>query len=306
VIRLLGSEWLRFRSRRIVRWLVLVAMFGIAAVALLAGAASHKPTDEQIAEGLRRREEAVASCVEGNAHGADVPPGTSIQDFCEAEYREADFTGVDGLDLDDLDEFAMAGSFVVLLIGLVIGASMVGASWQTGTITTILTWEPRRIRWFLARLAVTALGAALVGAAVLAVFCLALAATTALRGSTTTSTPWLADAALATLRIAALTGAVAVIGAAVAMIGRHTAAALGAVFVYMAVLESVVRGLRPAMGRFLLGDNIGAVVTAMETELVSRGSVFRLTPERGAVVIAIYVVGLALVAAVFLRSRDVT
>jgi ABC-2 type transport system permease protein len=305
-MRLLASEFLRFRSRRIVRWLMLVAVLGIGAVAMIAGANSHKPTDAQIADALRRRDDAVASCVTSEGSGAEIPAGMPIEEFCQSEYREADFVAQDGLKLDDLDEFAMAGALVVLLIGLVIGASMVGASWQTGTITTILTWEPRRIRWFLARLVATAVGAALVAAALLAIFCLALAAATALRGSTTTSTPWLADAALAGLRIALVTGGLAVIGASVAMIGRHTAAALGAVFVYLAVLESVVRGLRPAMGRFLLGDNVGAVVTAMETELSSGGAVFRLTPQRGAVVLGIYVVGLALVAAAFLRSRDVT
>ena len=94
-----------------------------------------------------------------------------------------------------------------------------------------------------------ALGATLVAAVLLTVLALALAVATALRGTTATSTPWLADAALAIVagrrrrrRRSAM------IGAAVAMIGRHTAAALGAVFVYMAVLESIVRGLRPGDG----------------------------------------------------------
>ena len=76
------------------------------------------------------------------------------------------------------------------------------------------------------------------------------------------------------------------IGAAVAMIGRHTAAALGAVFVYIAVLESIVRGLRPAMGRFLLGDNLTTVVTAHTLEVHQGDTRYLLTPQRGAVVIA--------------------
>jgi hypothetical protein len=111
--------------------------------------------------------------------------------------------------------------------------------------------------------------------------------------------------ALTIARIAAVAAAIGVIGAAVAMIGRHTAAALGAVFVYMAVLESIVRGLRPGLGRFLLGDNIGTVVTATATELYQGESILRLTPQHGAVVIALYVVVLVGAALVLLRVRDV-
>jgi ABC-type branched-subunit amino acid transport system ATPase component len=115
----------------------------------------------------------------------------------------------------------------------------------------------------------------------------------------------LSDAALTIVRVAAVAGGFALIGGAVAMIGRHTAAALGAVFVYMAVLESIVRGLKHAMGRFLLGDNLGTVVTGETAALSQGGQVFQLTPGRGVLVIAAYVVVLVGIALVVLRVRDV-
>ena len=48
----------------------------------------------------------------------------------------------------------------------------------------------------------------------------------------------------------------AVIGAAVAAVGRHTAAALGVVFVWTAVIEGLIRGFRPHWTPWLLGDNL--------------------------------------------------
>jgi hypothetical protein len=304
VIGLLGSEWLRFRSRRIVRWLMLVAVIGIAVAALIAGSVSRRPTDAQLARGQRQYDEAVARCIEQGRSGGQAPAGP-IEEACRGEFSLSQFVDVQGLALDDLDEIVLTAAFIVLVIGLVIGASGVGASWQTGTITTILTWEPRRTRWFLSRELAIGVGATLVTALLLAILTATMAGVVALRGMTASSSPWLSDAALTIARVAAVAGGFALIGGAVAMIGRHTAAALGAVFVYMAVLESIVRGLKPAMGRFLLGDNIGTVVTGETAALSQGGHVFQLTPGRGVLVIAAYVVMLVGVALVVLRVRDV-
>ncbi|MGZ5294578.1 MAG: hypothetical protein ACXWYQ_11725 [Actinomycetota bacterium] len=305
MIRLLASEALGFRSRRIVRWLMLIAVIGIAVVAIIAGSVSHKPTEADLARAQQRYEKSLAACIKHDGAGFEIPVGTSVKDVCRQNLSAADFVPNEGLLLDELDEYVLGAAFIVVLIGLVIGASMVGASWQSGTITTILTWEPRRIRWFLARSLVIAVGGALVAAVLLATLAAALALATTVRGITATSTPWLSDTVLTILRIAAATGGIAVIGGAVAMMGRHTAAALGAVFVYVAVLESIVRGLRPAMGRFLLGDNLTTVVTAHTLSVQQGAASYLLTPQRGAVVIGVYVVVLVGVALALLRVRDV-
>ena len=73
------------------------------------------------------------------------------------------------------------------------------------------------------------------------------------------------------LRISAVVAAVGFIGSAVATIGRNTAAALGAVFVYLAVLESLVRGFRPLLSRFMLGDSTAILISGRSLE-VSAGS----------------------------------
>ena len=60
--------------------------------------------------------------------------------------------------LVDLPDILEGISSITSILGLVVGASFVAASWQTGTISTILTWEPRRLRWFASRILVLAAG----------------------------------------------------------------------------------------------------------------------------------------------------
>jgi hypothetical protein len=307
-MRLLSSEWLRFRSRRIVRVLCIIGVVGIVAGVTIAGVSSSKPSAAQLAQAARVAERTTAKCIK--THGfkdqfGPRPEGQSDEDYCRAHIHADDLVGGDRLELADLPLYMHVAAFLTILLGLVIGASMVGASWQTGTITTILSWEPRRVRWFLTRLVVTFVGVLIVALALLAVFALAIGVAAALRGSTDTPAGWPGDVVWSAVRIGLVASGASLIGAAVAMAGRNTAAALGGVFIYMAVLESLVRGFRPSMGRFLLGDNIGAFVSGERTQLFDGNTVFTITPTHGAITIAIYAAALVVVAALLLRERDV-
>jgi ABC-2 type transport system permease protein len=307
VIRLLGSEWLRFRSRRLIKVLIIVGVIGIAVGVTLGSIASKRPTEQQLARAEKQYKRNLRLCIENRNQGyfESLPDGDTAQSYCRRVFPLEGFISSDELRLGDLSEYMQAASFIVVLVGLVSGASMVGASWQSGTITTILTWEPRRIRWGLARIAVSAAGAFAIAIALLTLFSLAIAAGSALRGSSTTPSGWLGDVAWTAVRIAIVTAIASAIGSAVAMIGRNTTAALGAVFVYMAVVESLVRGFRPGYGRFMLGDNLAAFVSDATLDVVDGREVFALTPGRGAVVAGVYALVLTLVALGMLRTRDV-
>ena len=308
MIGLFTSEWLRFRSRKLVRWLCILATVGIVVVMVLATVASTKPTSEQVASAERRAERVLARCVENrnDSFFLELPDGVSPEEYCRENFAQVDFfLSGDRLQLRELPEYLQAAGFIVMLIGLVIGASFVGASWQSGTITTILTWEPRRLRWFLARMVVLAIGVFAVVLTLLLLLSLALAAGATLRGSTSTDPGWLSEVVGTALRIAGVAVAMSFVGAAVAMIGRNTTAALGAVFVYLAVVESLVRGLRPATARFMLSDNIVSVMANERLDIRLDNQILAVTPARAVVVIAVYVVVLLSIAAVSLRARDV-
>jgi hypothetical protein len=301
VIRLISSEWLRVRSRRLVKVLTALAVIGIVVGIGIGAVNSHRPTDDELAQARRRADLAVEDCIAQGGYG-EVEPGGDVEGFCREFADPSLFLESSPMRRSDLPELVRGSAFVAILLGLVIGASAVGASWQSGTMTTILSWEPRRVRFALVRAAVVAAACAVLVVALFAVFAAVFWLATGLRGVTDTPPEWGAETIETIARVAALAACASVIGGAIAMIGRNTAAALGAVFVYLAVLEGIVRGLRPAIGRFLLSDSIAAVVIGSEMRL-GDGSV--VTPARAAVVVAAYTLGLWAIATVAFRARDV-
>lgn len=308
MIRLLSSEMLRFRSRRMVKVLTLLAIIGIVLGAVLATLASKQPSDEQLAAAQQQRDRQVVRCVAKDGFHQRYGPlsaGQTVQAYCEDHIQVEDFVYVDQLRVSELADYVEAAGLIVIVIGLVIGASMVGASWQTGTITTILTWEPRRSRWLASRLIATAVGVFVVALFLVALLAALLALGASIRGSTATDPGWAGDLLATMLRISAVVAAVAIIGSAVATIGRNTAAALGAVFVYLAVLESLVRGFRPLLSRFMLGDSTAILISGRSLEVSAGQTSIVLTVVHAATVVAVYVVVLIAIALVMLRARDV-
>ena len=75
-------------------------------------------------------------------------------------------------------------SVLTYLLIVLLGASAVGAEYRAGTVTTILTWEPRRTRLLLARLGAAALVGMLLFVIVHAVFIGGWALGASLNGST--------------------------------------------------------------------------------------------------------------------------
>ncbi len=302
MIRLLGSEWMRFWSRRLVRGLAVLAIIGIVVSGVIGAVTSHRPGPAQEAAAERQYERWVKQCVRHHAFGDKVPQGTSVEAHCRSMSDVSSFDHSHQLSLDDMPQFIQGAGFLAILLGLTLGASFVGASWQTGTITTILTWEPRRVRWFLTRAVALFTGVLLLSLALIAILTLAIAAAAALRGSTSTSSGWLGDTWWTGVRVGVAAAAASLIGAAVAMLARNTAAALGALFGYLLLFELLIQGLRPWLGRFLLIENLAAFTTWQPFE---RSEFYTITPGRGAATLAAYAVVLVAAGAVMLRARDV-
>lgn len=149
----------------------------------------------------------------------------------------------------------------LLIGGLLGGATVAGAEWRAGTITTVLTWEPRRLRLHAARTASAFVVATLVAVILESLFLAATLPAVLTHGSTAglNGAWWLALLA-AMSRIALLTGGAAVLGVSLATLGRGTTFALAAAFGWMAVAESLIRGLKPALQHLLIGDNVASFV----------------------------------------------
>ena len=304
MIRLLDSELLRFRSRRLVLVLLLVALAVAGIAAVIAAIQSTRPSADALANARAQAEREYRNCLANEWDDPEIE--ANLEDFCRQNFGNPAFYAPSHLALVDLPSILEGTAPITSILGLVIGASAMAVSWQTGTINTIFTWESRRGRWFGSRIAVTVLGVFLVILLIVAFLSAALAIAAALRGTTAgVDTAWWRDVAATSLRIGALSATAAAIGGGVAAVGRHTAAALGVVFVYTAVVEGIIRAFRPQWTPWLLGDNMVSFVSWQENSEVFDAGTFVLTPGRAALVIVGYAAVALLLGLTFVRTRDV-
>ncbi|MEX2203698.1 MAG: hypothetical protein WD965_06375 [Actinomycetota bacterium] len=206
-------------------------------------------------------------------------------------------------DLATLPEVLLGMSFVFVILGWLFGASFVGAEWHAGTITTLLTWEPRRTRVIVAKMTAAVVSVFVLTLVLQAFLAGVLAVDAATQGSTAGADgAWAAEAAGVGLRVALLSSIFAGVGFGIASIGRNTAAALGVGFGYLVIVENLVRGLRPAWAPWLLTENAGLF-------LIGDPADFPLL-HRSVVGAGIYLAAVAtlllVAAAAQFRVRDVT
>jgi ABC-2 type transport system permease protein len=133
-------------------------------------------------------------------------------------------------------------SVLCYLLLIVLGASAVGAEYRAGTVTTVLTWEPRRARLLLARLAAAGVVAIAFFLVIHFVFVAGWALGAGFRGSTDGADGgfW-RDLVFAVLRAGVIAGVFAVMSAAIATLLRNTAGAMGVWFGYLVAVEGILR-----------------------------------------------------------------
>ena len=301
MIRLLSSELLRARSRKLVKVLFIVGVFGIVVGVTIGAFNSSRPSPADLTQARHAMADNLRNCMSVRGPGGQEGPGPTAQQ-CRVPLRE--FLQVKAFDVNDIGNLLRGTSVNLIVIGWLIGASLAGAEWAAGTMTTLLAWEPRRVRVLLAKLV----------AAIVTVLILTLALQLLLAGGL-----WLLAVTRGVnvpqpdlwhgifgsmLRVSALASVAGVFGMAIAMITRSVAAAMASGFIYLAVLEGLIRAYRPGLSRYLVGDNSAAWVT---------GRPFSASDPAHAVSVAHAVVVLLVYAAIFVtaaafsfRGRDVT
>jgi ABC-2 type transport system permease protein len=152
-------------------------------------------------------------------------------------------------------------AFLLLIGGLFGGASVAGAEWRAGTVASFLTWEPRRTRVHLCRLAACGLLAALIAFVLQALFLASFLPAVIFHGSSAgVDAAWWASLVLAMARVSLFTATAAALGAAFATLGRNTAFALVVVFAWFAVIEGLIRSLKPGLTGYLWGPNVATAL----------------------------------------------
>ena len=199
------------------------------------------------------------------------------------------------------DGIVLIPAFFLLLGGMFGGAAVAGAEWRSNTITTVLTWEPRRVRLHLARTAACGVLAFVIAICLQILFLAALLPSVFGSGTTAgVDGQWWLALVTVIARTALLTSIAATLAVALATLGRNTAFALGVVFAWFAVIENLIRNLRPGWASYLWGDNIGAVV-----QWSSNGGEFHRAPLLALVTIGVYTAAINAAAPIAFQRRDI-
>lgn len=274
--RLLRVEVRRLMSRRLFRLLLVALFLTVAAVIAVNGflsnrnfAAARAKAAAQAARFETPPPELVQAC---NGHVTVTPapaPGNASGGIkigagdCVIQVPSAaDFYSDPRFSIaDNAANLVITVVALTSMIGFVVGAGFIGAEWTAGTFPLLLTWEPRRLRVLLAKLATVVVTFVAIGVVAIVLILAGGWLIAATRGTTSGVTELLRhrvlwDALRGLVLIALLTGA----GAAIAGLTRHTSAALAGAIGYLVVVELVLRRLHPEWTRWFLTSNAGALL----------------------------------------------
>lgn len=273
-MNLVRAEVARLTARRFVQLMLvlLIGAFGVTIATTIAG--SHQPTAVEVAraeaEAANQRAQAerwYAECLAERRQAGSSELGRYPRNCADVRPTRVDVADylygvfVFERQVRPLTYFLVA---FLALFGFLVGASYVGADLNSGGTTNLLLWQPRRMAVLGAKLG-TLLAGTLVVSVVAAVLYLGafrlIAEARGLPGDLDAGFwRWLA---LATGRGLLLVLMVTAIGFSIATLGRHTAAALGAVAGYGVVWEAGVRIVMEIVGtarpeRWMLSSYLAA------------------------------------------------
>lgn len=266
MMTLVKVELSRLVSRRLFKGLSLLLIVAFAVGGTAAFIASDN-SPEAMAEGEAAKEGAIASCIANNGFDhmdpdVDRSNPAALRASCA---EEAEWASDPRFDYTEMEWQLATVAFPLIVLGWLMGASFIGAEWQHRTLTTTLTWEPRRSRVIAAKaLAVAAVTFVWILIAQ-ALFAAAMYPAAAFEGTVAgvDADFWLSLGGLA-LRIAGAASIGGLLGFSLATVGKNTAAAFGGGFLYLTAVEGLVRGLRPSWADWLIGDNLSLILVGSE------------------------------------------
>jgi hypothetical protein len=278
---LLRSELHRFRSRRFIQVVLALAVVGWIVATGIALTQYGNPGADEIARAEQQIDADVAMNAQGRAQcleEAGTVPGTSPEEFCGPEMTRSDFELAWYLDTAPFDlassgsNGALAFAGIAAVVAALVGATWIGAEWSTRSLVALLFWVPRRMQVMAAKVVVLVGAAALIGVVAQAGW---LAMSGILRAFVGRDADlpegfW-SDLLQTQGRGVLLTVIAALLAFGLTNLVRNTGAALGIAFVYLVIVENLVRAMRPLWEPWLLSSNALALVQQGGATLISYG-----------------------------------
>jgi ABC-2 type transport system permease protein len=291
--------------------LVVATFIAVTAGITIAIFSANEPTAAEFERGERRYERQLTACLAGEFGTPEQNGfGGTVAEMC-AEMVRPEFFRPNVVSWTDANEIVLGAAFMVLLLGAVLGATLGGADWSTGTMSTLLTWESRRLHIMLARALVVAAVVVVMSVYAQALLLAGFAALVAVRGSFGgTPAGFARDLAATVVRIGGVAAVFGLMGLSLATIGRSTVAGLGVLLGYLIVVEGFLSNLVFWVQKVTFGRSASVAVTDEAAELVDVSAIppvsWILTPGRGWLNLVVWAGALVAVAAAVFRARDVT
>jgi hypothetical protein len=271
---LFRAELHRFRARRFIRLLLLLAVLGWVLATVIALLHYGTPTAADHAQARQTMQQLVAQNEQGrqqclnNPQAQGAPAGLSPEEACGSPMTISDLNESDFLPKQPFDLASNGGRGAIgfgaaaAVLGFVIGSTWIGAEWSSRSLVALLFWVPRRMSVFAAKIAVLTLAGVLLGVVAQVGWLVMAALLRAVDGDGRALPPHFWEHLMATQgRAVLLTLLISLLGFGLTNLIRNTGAALGVGFVYFAIVETAVRALRPAWEPWLLSSNAGALVS---------------------------------------------
>jgi ABC-2 type transport system permease protein len=316
VIRLIGSEFLRARSRRVVPMMIVGSVFGVLVGVVIGAAVSPPaPTTEAIERADRRYERELERCLDGRSLPLEETGYPDYETLC-ADFIRADQYAPGGLRFADLGSLLDGTASLVVMLGALLGGTLGGGDWVAGTMTTLLTWEPRRSRVYAARS--VAIAGTVFAISLLAQIwlCLAIAGAVAVKGTfALTPDGFLGDVAVSIIRISIVATLFSLIGLGFATVGRSSVAAVGAFLGYLVVFEGFSSAWVFGVAKIALVRAATVVTSGRPMQIPNTRPprdatpaemLFILQPGRAWITLLVWVVALWAAGLLAFRGRDVT
>lgn len=250
MIRLIGAELDRMTSRRLTVVLALAVVALVALFQLAVASAVTPPSAAEVAvaqQGFQRdlkdwqlhHEELQQQCVDGGGSEAECTiPQPTPQDY-----------GLAPTPFGDIASSGVALAVVLaMLAAYLLGSSLIGAEYGSGSIGNWLTFVPRRESVYAAKVVAVAVGAAALGVVASASMVGLAALVTVVIGQPLTGA---GDVIATAARGVPLVVWAALIGFCAAMLTRHTVAALGVLLGYglLYIAANILGSLIPTVSR---------------------------------------------------------
>jgi ABC-2 type transport system permease protein len=329
-MRLVGVEVRRVLARRLVSIVALVGVLVIGMIMAGTWFAAQPLSAEQLANAETEYERYLADweanheqwhadCVESEEREAELT-GEQVDFGCDwaLERPEQEMFLPQSPELAESFEMLMSSAALLpLILVLLVGITSTAAEVSSGSLSTWLTFVPRRMRVMASKLTAALVVVVPVVAGLTALLVGGFYAVHAAHDvvGDMTGEVW-AGVAWLSLRLVVLGGVVAMVGAALGLLLKQTGIALGAVIGWTVIVEQILAAVLPRLQPYLLTTNINAWVQNGTTywlqtcEVTSGGTVCEYGEQtlglaQSSVYLAVgSVVVVALTALVF-RRRDV-